>query len=167
MEHQNLEHQHHIERLQLSLRELAERLQAALGRLRAEVAAAFKPGDHGSTFGGGPAICAAGRATIAALVAERLGENAAGSGEYLLAGLMALAEATGEIADVRGAGLMVGVSLKRPVAAEAAARCLAEGLVVNSIGTDILRFLPPLVCGKVEIDTLLSTLSDILTEVTD
>ena len=134
---------------------------------RNEVASALKPGDHGSTFGGGPAICAAGRATIAALVAADAGANAIESGEYLLAGLAALAETTGQIADVRGAGLMVGVSLKRPVAADVAAKCLAEGLVVNSIGTDILRFLPPLVCGKVEIDTLLSTLSDILTEVTD
>jgi len=50
---------------------------------REEVAAAFRPGDHGSTFGGGPVVCAAGRATVASLQSERLGEKAVASGEYL------------------------------------------------------------------------------------
>lgn len=131
---------------------------------RDEVAAALKPGDHGSTFGGGPTICAAARATIASLLAEQLGANAIESGDYLRAGLEALAESTGEITDVRGAGLMVGVSLARPVAADIGARALERGVLLNTIGSDILRFLPPLVCGKPEIDTLLSTLSDILGE---
>lgn len=131
---------------------------------RDDVAAALQPGDHGSTFGGGPAICAAGRATIASLIAENVGENAVHSGEYLRAGLRALAETTGAITDVRGAGLMVGASLARPIAAEVGEKALGRGIVLNTIGTDILRFLPPLVCGKPEIDTLLSTLSDILAE---
>ncbi len=131
---------------------------------RDDVAAALQPGDHGSTFGGGPAICAAGRATIASLVSEGLGHNAEVSGGYLHACLVELAETTGAITAVRGAGLMVGVSLLEPIAAEVAAEALARGIMINSIGTDILRFLPPLVCGKPEIDTLLSTLSDILNE---
>lgn len=130
-----------------------------------EVASALVPGDHGSTFGGGPVICAAARATLASLIAEDLGANAVASGEYLRAGLSALAQRTGAITDVRGAGLMVGVSLVEPVAATVAERALANGIVLNNIGTNILRFLPPLVCGKPEIDTLLSTLSDILVEV--
>ena len=86
-------------------------------------------------------------------------------GAYLRERLTALGRATGEIADVRGAGLMVGVTLARPVAAEVAAEGLARGLVLNNIGSNILRFLPPLVCGKPEIDTLLSTLTDILADV--
>jgi len=131
---------------------------------RDDVAAALKPGDHGSTFGGGPTICAAGRATIAALVAEGLGDRAIESGAYLRAGLQQLAQDTAAIADVRGAGLMVGCTLARPIAADVGAAALERGLVINSIGTDILRFLPPLVCGKAEIDTLLSTLSNILAE---
>ena len=60
---------------------------------------------------------------------------------------------------------MVGVTLAQPVAAEVAAAALDQGLVVNNIGADILRFLPPLVCGNGEIDTLLSALTDILAEV--
>lgn len=126
------------------------------------VASAFRPGDHGSTFGGGPAICAAARATVAALVASDAGANALAMGEYLQAGLVALAETTGRIVDVRGAGLMVGVTLDQPYAADVAAALLEAGIVVNHIGTDILRFLPPLVCSRAEIDTLLGTLSDVL-----
>lgn len=129
---------------------------------REEVAAAFRTGDHGSTFGGGPVVCAAGRATISALEHERLGENASESGSYLRAGLAALGE---HVVDVRGAGLMCGCSLARPEAVEVAGRLLERGVIVNHIGTDILRFLPPLVCSKSEIDTLLSTLSDVLEEV--
>jgi acetylornithine/N-succinyldiaminopimelate aminotransferase len=132
---------------------------------RGTAAIALQPGDHGSTFGGGPAICAAARATVATLVEERLGENALVVGAYLREGLSALAEKSGAISDVRGAGLMVGVSLTRPIAAQVAAIALDRGFVVNSIGSDILRFLPPLVCGKPEIDTLLSALADIFAEV--
>jgi predicted acetylornithine/succinylornithine family transaminase len=131
-----------------------------------KVAAAFEVGDHGSTFGGGPVVCAAARATLDALESEDLGANAARSGEYLRAGLSAIAESTGTITDVRGAGLMVGCSLATPVAAESAAELLSRGLVVNHIGADILRFLPPLVCGPTEIDTLLGTLADVLEGVT-
>lgn len=132
---------------------------------REEVAAVFAAGDHGSTFGGGPVVCAAGRATIAALEAEHLGANAIDVGEYLQACLTAVAEATGGIAEVRGAGLMVGCSLAEPKAAEIAAHLLAGGVLVNHIGADILRFLPPLVCGKAEIDTLCEAITNALEEV--
>ncbi len=129
---------------------------------RAEVAEVLRPGDHGSTFGGGPVVCAAGRATIAGLVEAGAGANALASGAYLREGLSAIGERDGMIVDVRGAGLMVGVSLAKPVAGDAAAAALDRGVVLNNIGTNILRFLPPLLCGKSEIDTLLHTLSDIL-----
>ena len=133
---------------------------------RGSAADALKPGDHGSTFGGGPAICAAGRATVSELVAGDFGRRSLESGAYLRERLDSLAEQTGALIDVRGAGLMLGVTLDRPIAADVAAWALERGVVLNNIGTDILRFLPPLVCGKSEIDTLLSTLTNILAEVT-
>lgn len=133
---------------------------------RGEAASALRPGDHGSTFGGGPAVCAAARATIEALQAEGLGANAAAMGAYLQSGLVALGETTAVISDVRGAGLMVGISLSEPIADVIASRALDRGIVLNNIGTNILRFLPPLVCGKPEIDTLLSIMSNIIDEVT-
>jgi len=133
---------------------------------RGEAAGALSPGDHGSTFGGGPAICAAARATVSALVSEELGRNATETGAYLRERLGELIEA-GTVTDVRGAGLMVGITLAKPEAAEVAAMALTRGVVLNNIGTDILRFLPPLVCGKSEIDTLMSVLSSILDEVSN
>ncbi len=132
---------------------------------RGAAAEALQPGDHGSTFGGGPAISAASRATVAELVAGDFGTRALESGAYLREQLATLGAETGAITGVRGAGLMVGVTLAKPIAAEVAAAALDQGLVINNIGADILRFLPPLVCGKAEIDTLLSALTDILAEV--
>lgn len=129
-----------------------------------DVADAFAPGDHGSTFGGGPVVCAAARATLSALASERLGENAETVGAYLRAGLETLKDRTGFITDVRGRGLMVGATLAKPIAADAAGSALSRGIVVNSIGVDILRFLPPLMCTTAEVDTLLDTMYEILGE---
>lgn len=132
---------------------------------REEVAAAFRPGDHGSTFGGGPVVCAAGRATIAALQEEELGARSQQSGAYLHSGLLALGERTGAITEVRGAGLMRGCSLAGDFAPAVAEGLLARGMIINHIGTNILRFLPPLVCSYSEIDALLSALEEVLGEV--
>lgn len=122
---------------------------------RTDVADLFQPGMHGSTFGGGPVLCAAALATIAALRSERLGENASSVGAYFSEELRALAEKTGAIDDVRGKGLMLAVSLAEPVAQELAADLLGQRLVVNAVGERIVRFLPPLVCRTTEVDTLL------------
>jgi acetylornithine/succinyldiaminopimelate/putrescine aminotransferase len=123
-----------------------------------EVAEAFAPGDHGSTFGGGPVIAAAARACLGALQDERLGENAVTSGEYLRERLRSFAADTGTVRDVRGAGLMNALEFIEPIAARVAADGLARGLVLNNIGPHILRILPPLVCGATEIDTLVHAL---------
>ncbi|MDP2182408.1 MAG: aspartate aminotransferase family protein [Actinomycetota bacterium] len=131
------------------------------------VAAAFQPGDHGSTFGGGPVVCAAARATIAALAAENAGDNAISVGAHLRSGLNGLAHDTGAITEVRGRGLMLAAQLARPVAADVATEALARGIVLNNIGADIIRFLPPLVCTNAEVDTLLGVLSDILDNISE
>lgn len=132
---------------------------------RGEAADALGPGDHGSTFGGGPVVCAAGRACLRSLAEERLGERAVAAGAYLRKGLEALAETTGRVAHVRGVGLMNAVELAAPVAGDVAARLLSEGLVLNSIGDRTLRMLPPLVCGYSEIDTLLGALHGALGQI--
>lgn len=129
---------------------------------RAEVADVFRPGDHGSTFGGGPVVCAAGRACLHSLAEENLGENAVASGAYLREQLGALAADTGAVREVRGLGLMNAIELERPTAPDVAATLLERGLVVNAVGKHILRMLPPLVCGKPEIDTLLDALYETL-----
>ena len=131
---------------------------------RDDVAAAFVVGDHGSTFGGGPVLAAAALATIEGLESERCGERAVTSGAYMREELASLAAESGAITDVRGRGLMVGVTLAQPSAQGVAARLLERGMVVNAIGDSILRFLPPLVCSTSEIDTLLSVLSQTFEE---
>jgi acetylornithine/N-succinyldiaminopimelate aminotransferase len=123
---------------------------------------AFETGDHGSTFGGGPVICAAALATISALKEEGLGARSARDGAYLRTGLNELARRTGAIAEVRGHGLMLAAHFEQPVAADIVAAALGRGLVLNNIGAHIIRFLPPLVCGKAEIDTLLHVLSELI-----
>ncbi len=126
------------------------------------VAGSFEPGDHGSTFAGGPAVCAAARATLKALAEEDLGANAIEVGAYLRGRLEELAEQTGAIAEIRGAGLMLAIDLVEPQAAELAAEALDRGVVLNNIGTHTIRFLPPLVCTTAEIDTLCGHLHAIL-----
>jgi len=121
----------------------------------------FSPGDHGSTFAGGPVICAAGCATIHALACEGLGENAIEVGAYLRDALIDLGERTGAITEVRGAGLMVAAQLAEPIAGDIADAALTKGLVLNNVGENILRFLPPLVCGTTEIDTLCAVLYEL------
>jgi len=125
---------------------------------RGEVADTFHPGDHGSTFGGGPLVCAAGRACVRALTEERLGANALAAGEYLRDRLRDLASGSGAITEVRGVGLMNAIELASADAQSISADLLAHGVVVNAIGPRILRMLPPLVCGKPEIDTLIDAL---------
>jgi len=116
---------------------------------RREVAAAFRPGDHGSTFGGQPLAAAAALATLQEIEGCRLPERAAEAGARLMVGLRQLPGVVG----VRGRGLLVGALLAPDVAAaEIARRCLAHGLVVNAIGADVLRLAPPLVVADDEID---------------
>jgi acetylornithine aminotransferase/acetylornithine/N-succinyldiaminopimelate aminotransferase len=137
---------------------LANGLPAGAIIARDEVADAFVAGDHGSTFGGGPVIAAAARACLQALADEQLGDNATAVGEYLRESLRTFAAETGAVTEVRGIGLMNAVEFAEPIAADLAAAGLERGLVLNSIGAHILRILPPLVCSRAEVDTLLTGL---------
>jgi acetylornithine/N-succinyldiaminopimelate aminotransferase len=137
---------------------LANGLPAGAILARGDAADTFHPGEHGSTFGGGPVVCAAARACLRALADERLGENALRMGEYLRERLQGFGAETGAVKEVRGAGLMNAVEFVAPVAQDLALALLQRGLVVNAVGNHILRMLPPLVCGKPEIDTLLDAL---------
>jgi len=127
-----------------------------------EVASVFTLGDHATTFGGGPVICAAAGATLAVLEEDSLGENAIAMGEYLTSGLVDLGEKTGAIAEVRGVGLMIGVQLEDECAPKIVSDALSSGLVINNIGDSILRFLPPLVCNRSDIDAVLGILEALL-----
>jgi len=139
---------------------------------RPEVADAFTPGDHLSTFGGNPVCCAAAIANIAVLQEEQLSARAAERGEQLLARLRALKAAHPLIGDVRGKGLMVGVELVRdaartPADAEAKAvraACREAGVLLGLGGvlSNVIRFQPPLVVSPEQIDRAAGVFADAL-----
>jgi acetylornithine/N-succinyldiaminopimelate aminotransferase len=125
---------------------------------RAEVAAAFSPGDHGSTFGGQPLAMAAARATLAVLEAEDAPGRAERAGARLAAGLAQL----DGVDHVRGRGLLVGAVLAAPVAPAATRAALAAGLVVNAPRPDVLRLAPSLLVSDDEVDQAVGVLADVL-----
>ncbi len=118
---------------------------------RAEVAAAFGPGDHGSTFGGQPLALAAVKATLAVMESEDVCRRAREGGARLAAGLATLPG----VVSVRGAGLLLAAQLEAPVAKEAAAWALDHGLLVNPVRPDAIRVAPPLLVRDDEIDAAL------------
>jgi len=125
---------------------------------RAEVAAAFGPGDHGSTFGGQPLAMAAVRATLAVMEAEDVCGRAQRAGTRLRAGLAALPG----VESVRGAGLLLAAQLVTPAAKEIAAAALEAGLLVNPVRPDAIRVAPPLLVRDGEIDAALAILGAVM-----
>ena len=136
---------------------------------KAEVSEAFKPGDHGSTFGGGPVACAAAECVLGELTEGTAPEGKPGAGylvhvrevgTYLADELSKLPHVT----EVRGAGLMLGAELEAglPDAHELVAKALEKGAVINATGPTTLRFLPPLVCTKADVDALCAILREVL-----
>jgi acetylornithine aminotransferase len=126
-----------------------------------EVAAAFVPGTHASTFGGNPLTCAAGLAVIRTLLDGRLLEHARRMGEYLGKGLQDLKDRLPIVKEVRGLGLLQGMELTvdgKSVVTD----CLARGLLINCTVDRVLRFVPPLVIMQAEIDRLLDVLNQVL-----
>ena len=118
----------------------------------------FEPGDHGSTFGGGPLACAAAVAVMRTIEREGLVAHAAEAGDYLAESLSSLQDRGAPIAGVRGRGLMVGIGLTHDVARDVAAAALDAGLIINAIGTRTLRLVPPLIITRDEIDDAVARL---------
>ena len=127
-----------------------------------EVATGFRPGNHSSTFGGNPLACAAGLAAVQAIEDEGLVENSAEVGAYFRDALMRLRDKRDDIGEIRGIGLMLAMEMNRGDAPEIAAQCLRDGLIVNAIGRSIIRFLPPLIATKSDVDSALRTMSGVL-----
>ena len=128
---------------------------------RAEVADAMQPGDHGSTFGGNPMAVTAALATIDTMLELDVAANSRKVGSYLAQKL----EALDGVTEVRGLGLMRGAQLDSPIAADVVAKGLEAGLVLNAPCPDVLRFVPPLICTKDDVDVLAGKLSSILNEI--
>ncbi|OFV81593.1 MAG: ornithine--oxo-acid transaminase [Acidobacteria bacterium RBG_13_68_16] len=128
-----------------------------------EVMGVFKPGDHGSTFGGSPLACAVAHAALRALVEEGMIANSARLGEYFIQRLRAMKSAN--IKEVRGKGLWIGVELA-PEAGGARRFCEAlqrQGLLCKETHVNTIRFAPPLVITREEIDWALERIVNVLT----
>ncbi|MFN2452042.1 MAG: acetylornithine transaminase [Candidatus Dormibacteria bacterium] len=112
----------------------------------------FEPGDHGCTFGGNPLASAAACAVLRTIETEGLVARAAAAGERLAAALYRLRDAGAPIASVRGRGLMLAVVLGEDIAARVARAGLETGVLVNAIGSRVLRLVPPLTITDAEVD---------------
>ena len=124
-----------------------------------KVASAFVPGDHGTTFGGGPLVCAAANAVLDEILAEDILDNVNEVGDYFVEELKKLDKEI--IADVRGKGLMVGLELTEP-GAEYVDKLREKGFLINCTADKVLRFVPPLIITKEDIDEFVKALDEIL-----
>jgi ornithine--oxo-acid transaminase len=126
-----------------------------------EIMGVFKPGDHGSTFGGCPMACAVASAALDVIVEERLPERAAEMGSYFVSRLRAMSSP--HVKEVRGKGLLIGVHVKDE-SGEGRIFCeklMAEGILAKETHVQVVRFAPPLVVTKEEIDWAMERISKV------
>ncbi|MBI5682116.1 MAG: acetylornithine transaminase [Deltaproteobacteria bacterium] len=135
----------------------------AIGAMLAtdEIAKSFVPGTHASTFGGNPLATAAGIAALKAVLEEGILENCQKIGKYLIEKLHKLKAEYPFIKEVRGKGLMIGMELDIP-GADIVKKCLEKGLLINCTADKIIRFIPPLVVTKDEVDEMFEILMPVL-----
>jgi acetylornithine/N-succinyldiaminopimelate aminotransferase len=130
--------------------------------LAKEKASVFAPGEHGSTFGGNPLACAAGYATVKFVIDNNIASRVKEVGGYLIGRLEKMKPKYPAITDVRGRGLLVALEFKDEIAQSLVDACLERGLLVNKLKPNALRFMPPLIIGKKEVDEALDILDKAL-----
>jgi len=128
---------------------------------RGVAASTLKPGNHASTFGGNPLVCAAAHAVLDALTEDGLIERAAELGERIVGGLREVLQGNNQITEVRGKGLMIAVETAEPCS-QLVGKALDQGLLVNVTRDNILRLLPPLILSDDEADELVHRVSTLL-----
>lgn len=121
-----------------------------------DAAALLPPGSHGSTFGGNPVACAAALAVLRTIAADGLLDHVKRVGEQLRQGIEALGHPL--VAEVRGAGLLLGVALAAPAAGAAAGALRDAGYLVNPVRPDVIRLAPPLILSRAQADAFLGAL---------
>jgi len=137
----------------------------AIGAMMAkpDIAACLVPGKHASTFGGNCLACAAGVATIEAIEEGNLLQHAAEMGRYAQEKLRSLKGKHSLIDHVRGIGLMIGIQLTGP-GAPIVSKCLEKGLRINCTHDTVIRFMPPMIVTKEQIDEAVGILDSVLSE---
>ncbi|OWT32944.1 aspartate aminotransferase family protein [Methanobrevibacter sp. 87.7] len=129
-----------------------------------EVASAFVPGDHGSTFGGNPLATAAADAVLDFMDEENLSENAKKMGEYLKDKLNTLKDKYDFVSDVRGLGLLVGIELTME-GGDIVDKMREKGVLINCTAGNVLRIAPALIISKEDIDSMIEKLDEVFSEI--
>jgi acetylornithine/succinyldiaminopimelate/putrescine aminotransferase len=130
--------------------------------LAKEKASVFGPGDHGSTFGGNPLSCAVAVATVRYVIENDLPSNAWRVGNYLMSRLNELKVEFPFVSDVRGKGLLVALEFNRDISREVVYGCMEEGLLLNGVKPNALRFMPALNITNAEVDEAVGILHKVL-----
>ncbi|MEE8194561.1 MAG: acetylornithine transaminase [Dehalococcoidales bacterium] len=133
--------------------------------LAREEVSVFAPGEHGSTFGGNPVTCAAAHATVKFIIDHDIAGNTRKIGRYFMSGLKGLKARFGFITEVRGRGLLLAIEFDDDIALELRKTCLEQGLLVNDVKPNALRFMPPLIITKNDVDEALGILDRVLSQV--
>ncbi|ATE60435.1 aspartate aminotransferase family protein [Thauera sinica] len=121
----------------------------------------FKPGNHGSTFGGNPLVCAAALATLDTIVDDGLMDNAVKVGEAIRSGMAEALKGVAGVVDIRGRGLMIGIELDRPCGA-LMGRAAEHGLLISVTAERVVRLLPALVFSAADAQALVSALAPLI-----
>jgi len=121
----------------------------------------FKPGNHGTTFGGNPLACAAALATLSAVEEQDLCKQAAETGAFIREGLTKQLAGTSGFVEVRGIGLMIGIQLDRPCA-DLVKLALEKGLIINVTADSVVRLLPPLIMTRDEAQQVVDMLAPLI-----
>jgi acetylornithine/N-succinyldiaminopimelate aminotransferase len=137
-------------------------LGAVLGNER--VAGSLKPGDHGTTFGGGPLACRLALEVLNVIEQDGLIAKVKESGDYLNQGIKDLAVRHSAISEIRGMGLMIGVEIGA-IAPEVVNRLLEKGIIANAAHDTVLRILPPFIITKKDMDEFLGALDEVLSDI--
>jgi acetylornithine/N-succinyldiaminopimelate aminotransferase len=130
--------------------------------LAKEKASVFSPGDHGSTFGGNPLVCATSLAVVKFIIDNEIPTKVKQMGQYFQAGLERLKTKFNFITDIRGRGLLLALSFSNDIAEEVLLGCLEQGLLVNKVKPNTLRFIPPLIITEADVDKALDILEKTL-----
>jgi acetylornithine/N-succinyldiaminopimelate aminotransferase len=123
------------------------------------------PGEHGSTFGGNPLVCAAAYATVKYIIENNIVENVRKVSQYFIGRLEDLKSKYNFVTDVRGRGLLLAIEFDREIADDVLKACLENGLLVNRVKPNALRFMPPLIIGSAEVDEAVNILDKVLAAV--
>jgi acetylornithine/N-succinyldiaminopimelate aminotransferase len=133
--------------------------------LAKEECSVFSPGEHGSTFGGNPLVCAAAYAALKYMIDHNIPAQAKRVGNYFLTKLEGLKQQFDFITDVRGRGLLIALEFNQEIGDKLLLACLNRGLLVNRLKPNAVRFMPPLIITEKEVDRAMGIVREALGEI--